>query len=219
MAVCSPAQKEPMAAWLRGLKLFDELKDYSGCTLLLAAEGCQQMLETGEIPDDLTAASLTWNGSTALGGGIGVEEGLTDTGRKLAAELHDRGILLDVSHLCDRARFDLLSMGIEGTSATHCNCRRLLDIPRNLPDDDIREIASLGGVVGITFVPDFPPRGGEASTADIVSHVEHAADVAGIDHVGFGSDFDSREPSSRRCRLFFLECGYFFPERCRMEYG
>jgi len=192
MAICSPAQKEPMAAWVHGLKLFDELKDYSGCRLLLAAEGCQQMIETGEIPADLAAASLTWNGSTALGGGIGVDEGLTDTGRKLAAELHDRDILLDVSHLCDRARFDLLSMGIEGTSATHCNCRRLRDIPRNLPDDDIREIASLGGVVGITFVPDFLSAK-SASTEDIVSHVEHAADVAGIDHVGFGSDFDGVE--------------------------
>ena len=192
MAVCSAAQKKPMEAWMRGLKFYDQLKDYSGCRLLLAAEGCTQMLENGEIPADLTAASLTWNGSTPLGGGIGVDEGLTDTGRDLAAELHRRVILLDVSHLCDRARFDLLTIGIEGTSATHCNCRKLLDIPRNLPDDDIREIASLGGVIGITFVPDFLAEK-KASTGDIISHVEHAADVAGIDHVAFGSDFDGVE--------------------------
>jgi membrane dipeptidase len=72
--------------------------------------------------------------------------------------------------------------------ATHCNCRALCDVPRNLPDEDIREIASLGGVVGLTFVPDFLGPGADLDT--VADHVLHAVEVAGVESVGFGSDFD-----------------------------
>ena len=41
------------------------------------------------------------------------------------------------------------------------------------------------------WVPDHPqPR---ASLADVVAHVEHVRDVAGIDHVGLGGDYDGVE--------------------------
>jgi membrane dipeptidase len=141
------------------------------------------------LPQEIAVASLTWNGPSSLGGGIGTDTGLTAEGRELAAAFDSAGVVLDVSHLCDRSREDLLSMGIRRTSATHCNCRSLCDHPRNLPDSDLREIAELGGTIGITFVPDFLSSGG-AALGDVIAHVMHAIEVAGIDHVGFGSDFD-----------------------------
>ena len=84
-------------------------------------------------------------------------------------------------------RGDILSMGFR-TVATHCNCRAVYDSPRNLPDDDIREIAASGGVIGITFVPDF--LSGSASLEDIAEHLEHVVELTDISNVGFGSDFD-----------------------------
>jgi membrane dipeptidase len=189
-AICADAHRESRAAMEKGLELYGRLsRTYSGCRLLLGIEGCEELCNLPVLPQEIAVAGLTWNGSTSLGGGIGTDEGLTSKGRELAGSFAGAGVVLDVSHLCDRARHDLLSMGIRGTSATHCNCRGLFDHPRNLPDDDIREIAALGGVVGITFVPGFLRAGG-AFLADIIDHLQYLIEVAGVEHAGFGSDFD-----------------------------
>ncbi|OQC68611.1 MAG: Membrane dipeptidase (Peptidase family M19) [candidate division Hyd24-12 bacterium ADurb.Bin004] len=188
-AICAEAWKEPAKAFERGFAAWRSLESPS-IELLLGLEGCEPVAAGWIGEEDLSLvsiASLTWNGMNSLGGGIGTDEDLTQAGRRLAARLVRSGILLDVSHLCDRSRGTLLGMGLP-VVATHCNCRKLCDIPRNLPDDDIREIASLGGVIGITFVPDF--LGADADVRMLIDHVEHAVDVAGIEHVGFGSDFD-----------------------------
>ena len=61
--------------------------------------------------------------------------------------------------------------------------------PRNLRDEQLRALAEKGGVVAITFVPDFIDA--HNPTFDgLLDHIEHAVAVAGIDHVGLGSDFD-----------------------------
>jgi len=189
-AICSEPEKDPESAFDRGYANWVDCREASPIRLLLMVEGCRQLLDSmmrGKIMDQLSVASLTWNGRNGLAGGIGTDEGLTEEGRELAEELHRRGVVLDVSHLCDRSRRELISMGIP-TVATHCNCRALHDVPRNLPDDDIRAIAGSGGVVGVTFVPSF--LGDNASIEDIVRHLEHVAEVAGVETAGFGSDFD-----------------------------
>jgi membrane dipeptidase len=189
-AICADAHENADQRLEQGLDFYGRLtRAFDGCNLLLGIEGCESLNRLPVLPLEIAVASLTWNGSTSLGGGIGTDEGLTDAGRDLAGVFSTAGVVLDVSHLCDRARHDLLSMGIRGTSATHCNCRSLCDHPRNLPDDDMREIALLGGTIGITFVPDFLSPGG-AALGDVIAHVMHAIEVAGVDHVGFGSDFD-----------------------------
>ncbi|MCK4671162.1 MAG: membrane dipeptidase [Candidatus Aegiribacteria sp.] len=189
-AVCAEAATNQMTAFHYGISLYREIKERSSIELLLLLEGCQPLMEIEnreEIVDLLSFASLTWNGENSLGGGIGADTGLTEAGRNMALQLHNAGVILDVSHLCDRSRVDLLSLGIR-TVATHCNCRSILDIPRNLPDDDIREIASSGGVVGVTFVPDF--LGEDASLETIADHLEHIVEITDIAHAGMGSDFD-----------------------------
>lgn len=188
-AICAEAWKEPAKVFERGLATWRSMES-SSTELLLGLEGCEPVAAGWIGEDDLSRvsiASLTWNGMNSYGGGIGTDEDLTQAGRRLAGRLIRSGILLDVSHLCDRSRATLLGMGLP-VVATHCNCRKLCDIPRNLPDADIREIAGLGGVVGITFVPDF--LGADAGIPLLLDHVEHAVDVAGVEHVGFGSDFD-----------------------------
>ena len=103
--------------------------------------------------------------------------------------------MLDVSHLCPRSRRELLGFHDGPLVASHSNAAALCDHPRNLFDDDIREIASRGGILGITFVPSF--LGGDASLRRVVDHVAHVADIAGVKAVAFGSDFDgiSRLPA------------------------
>jgi membrane dipeptidase len=59
---------------------------------------------------------------------------------------------------------------------------------RNLPDDRLKAIAATGGVIGVNmfawFLHDTQP-----SLTHIIDHIEHIAEVAGIEHVGLGPDF------------------------------
>lgn len=189
-AVCAEAAKEPASAFNRGVSIYRDIAGRSRIELLLMLEGCQPLTEIpdrAEIIDLLSFASLTWNGENNLGGGIGTDTGLTAEGREMAFELHEAGVILDVSHLSDNSRRDLFSLGIR-TVATHCNCRSITDVPRNLPDEDIREIADSGGVIGINLVPSF--LGTKASIENVAEHLEHAVEITNIASVGFGSDFD-----------------------------
>ncbi len=189
-AVCAEPRRDAAAALRHGLRVYRGLPDDTGIDLMLMMEGCDPLLDlpAGELDlASLSFAALTWNGENRLAGGMGSDVGLKPDGRRMLRELRCAGVVPDVSHLCDRSRREMLSEG--GTLvATHCNCRRLCDFPRNLADDDIRAIADTGGVVGITFVPDF--LGGSRDLARVLEHVDHAVAVAGIEHVGFGSDFD-----------------------------
>ena len=62
--------------------------------------------------------------------------------------------------------------------------------PRNLTDEQLRAIAGKGGVVQVTMYKGFLCDDGNATLDDFMAHLEHAIEVAGIDHVGIGTDFD-----------------------------
>jgi membrane dipeptidase len=59
---------------------------------------------------------------------------------------------------------------------------------RNLPDDHLKGIAASGGVIGINMLAAFLHHE-KATLEHIVDHIEHVANVVGIDHVGWGPDF------------------------------
>src|SRR5690606_34550268 len=56
--------------------------------------------------------------------------------------------------------------------------------------DVLRELARNGGVVMVTFVPEFVNVSGHATLGDVADHIDHIREVAGIDHIGIGGDFD-----------------------------
>jgi microsomal dipeptidase-like Zn-dependent dipeptidase len=66
----------------------------------------------------------------------------------------------------------------------------LCNHPRNLSDAQLQAIAANGGVVQVTMYKGFLVPEGDATLDDFMRHLEHAIDVAGIDHVGIGTDFD-----------------------------
>ncbi|HYC64916.1 MAG TPA: membrane dipeptidase, partial [Reyranellaceae bacterium] len=58
---------------------------------------------------------------------------------------------------------------------------------RNLTDDQVRQIAAGGGLIGIGYW-DAAVCGDDG--AAIAAAIAHVRDLAGIDHVALGSDFD-----------------------------
>jgi membrane dipeptidase len=164
--------------------------------------------------------TLTWNNGNAwAGSSIGVNGtrtgGLTDLGRGIVREMNRLGILVDISHVSDSTFFDAVATGSDPVIASHSSARAINSHPRNMSDDQLRAIARNGGVVNVNFYSNFLDPRFRASKDSIdrlfeteaqrdaavrtvprpslsvlLDHIDHIARVAGVDHVGLGSDFD-----------------------------
>lgn len=158
--------------------------------------------------------------------------GLTGFGKDVVREMNRIGMIVDISHVSDKAFYDALAVTAKPVIASHSSCRAISEFPRNMTDDMFRALAKNGGVVGINFGGGFlnqkeadndlrninaigsaepnlagkalddyhaemhmkndwaHPRKSMASLDDVVAHIDHVVKIAGVDHVGIGSDFD-----------------------------
>jgi len=82
----------------------------------------------------------------------GAERGLTDFGREVVAACNRLGVMIDVSHMSDKAFYDVLKASKAPIFASHSCCKALCDNPRNLTDDMIRALAKNGGVLQMCFL-------------------------------------------------------------------
>lgn len=137
---------------------------------------------------------VTWAGSSES---AKPEKGLSDFGRKVVREMNRVGMVVDLSHASDKTFYDALAVSTKPVIASHSNSRVLCDHPRNLTDDMLRALAKNGGVAGINFcgkylLPEskFPLQRKEAGVKAVLDHIDHIVSVAGIDHVGIGTDYD-----------------------------
>jgi len=151
---------------------------------------------------------LTWNNANSWADSCYEQPhgGLTDFGREVVLEMNRLGVVVDVSHVSDDTFFDVIETTRAPIMASHSSARALVDHPRNLSDEMLRTVARNGGVVMVNFqdwsidpekVPTWPAVAfairnlgwPDTPLGLLVDHIDHVVAVAGIDHVGLGSDF------------------------------
>ena len=164
--------------------------------LVLALEGSAAVFGNVELLQTLfrlglRMASFSWFGRTMLADGSGEEAAggiLTSAGVEALRLMEKLGILMDVSHLSAAGTEHVLEIATRPVIASHSSARAVLDHHRNLGDEQLKAIAATGGVIGANFFAGFvDPQ--EPIVARLVDHIEHIAQVAGIEHVGLGPDF------------------------------
>lgn len=124
-----------------------------------------------------------------LGGSAhGMEKyGITEFGKAVIERMEQLHILLDLAHSSPKLFDDSVAIATRPIVVSHGGVKGTCDNLRNLSDDQLRAIAAKNGVVGIGFW-ETATCGKDA--ASIVKSIQYAIGVAGIDHVGLGSDWD-----------------------------
>jgi len=175
--------------------------------IVLHLEGAEFLAIQPELLDTFYAAGLRsigplWNRKSLFGDGLNASfphspdtgSGLTEAGKDLILACRDKHMLIDVSHMNERAFWDTLEIADQPIVATHSNAHALCAQARNLTDQQLAGIKQSGGLVGVNFDVAFIRADGQRNTQTsldvIVDHLAYLIDHLGEDHVGFGSDFD-----------------------------
>lgn len=159
-------------------------------------------------------------------------EGLSPFGKELVVAMNHRGVMIDVSHLSDRAFWQVLELSSAPVVATHSSLRHFVPgFHRNMTDEMVAALGRSGGVIQINFGSSFVAAEARASSdamtaamnafagtqelryddpalrdfaaryraehpypyadlEDVLNHIDRAVSLAGVEHVGIGSDYD-----------------------------
>jgi membrane dipeptidase len=159
-------------------------------------------------------------------------QGLSEFGKSLIGEMNRQGVMIDVSHISDKAFWQVLELTETPVIASHSSLRHFTPgFQRNMSDEMVAALGENGGVIQINFgsgfltaearehanaaqqaflrfraeehASDDPAKLAAfseqyarenpypyATLDDVLDHIDRAVELAGIDHVGIGSDYD-----------------------------
>lgn len=191
-------QSELTSFWATG-----EANPQAPLGIILAMEGADPIVSPEALEwwwdRGLRVASLVHYGQGPYAAGTGVEGGVTKEGLALLEAFKRVGMILDVTHLADRAFDEAIDSYSGPIVASHNNCRSLVPGQRQFTDRQICELGRLGAVIGVACDAWMLYPGWERGKTKpevvgmdaIVDHIDHICQVTGaVDHAGIGSDLD-----------------------------
>ena len=139
--------------------------------------------------------TLTWGGSTCIGGSHDVEGGLTPFGREVVEECFKIGIIPDVSHANYKTTSEVIDIAYKlgkPIIASHSNSYSLYPHTRNLSDEHARAIVELGGIIGISLCPSHltDTKKIACDVKNVADHILNYVSIGAENNIGFGCDLD-----------------------------
>ena len=145
------------------------------------------------------STNIVWNNNNKFGGGAkgDKKQGLTYIGRELIKKLVQKNIAIDLSHANTKTFYNIINyckkLKKEGLNpivfASHSNCKTICNTPRNLTDNQIKEIANLGGVIGIVGIKQFCLSKGKNYKEKYVEHINYVKKLlGGVDNICVSTD-------------------------------
>lgn len=170
------------------------IKGIEGLDYLNNIDDVDKLYELG-----IRSVNIVWNNDNKFGGGArgNTNQGLTDLGKKLIKKLAQTNIAIDVSHANTKTFYDIIEYCQEIKKeninpivfASHSNCKAICDVPRNLTDDQIKEIANIGGVIGIVGVKQFCSEEEEDYKQKYLENINHIKNLLGsVDNICLSTD-------------------------------
>ncbi len=169
---------------------------------ILSMECADPVLDPGQIfewhENGLRAIGITHYGPNRYGGGTRSEAGLAMEAVPLLKNIEELGIALDMTHLSDRAFWQVAERFGGRVLASHQNARKFCDWQRQFSDPMIKFVIDRDGVLGMAFDAIMLQPGWvrgvsqpEVTMERVADNIDHICQMAGnARNVGIGSDLD-----------------------------
>lgn len=143
--------------------------------------------------------TLLWSGSSCIGGAYDTDGSLTEFGERVVEKCFDLGIIIDISHSSRKTAQKVFELNYNRFPiiASHSNSYSVFPHPRNLTDNEIKQIIACSGLIGINLY--YRHLGLEANACEfetldrILEHIEHILSLGGENALCFGCDFDGAD--------------------------
>ena len=133
---------------------------------------------------------LAFNQNNSASGGcadIG-NVGLSRLGRRYLDRMARVGMLLDVSHMSERASLEAIDHMGRPVVFTHSNARAVHDHYRNVTDEQAKACAASGGLIGVSGSSAYIGPADDLARG-LFRHIDHLVALVGAEHVGLGTDY------------------------------
>ena len=141
---------------------------------------------------------LSYNNQSLLATGCYEAEdpGITRMGRQVIAEMNRVGLVVDMSHSAERSTLEAIEISSRPIAITHANPSFWHPALRNKSDDVLRALGQSGGMLGFSLYPHHLAGKSDCTVDGFCTMVARAAELIGVERIGFGSDLCQDQPDS-----------------------
>ena len=171
----------------------DKAEEEGKVAALISVEGAEKLdCSIEKLAENykkgLRIVHLSWNHPNELTGTCVDGGGLTEKGAEFVRAAQEMGVALDMSHISEKAFWDIQAIATKPVLAGHSNSKTVCDHIRNLTDEQFTALVKTGGVAGLNMYLDILGHGRDVDA--VIKHAEHFLSLGGEKALCLGGDLD-----------------------------